>query len=219
MLYNLYLLSLPITFAFSLYAYKQLDNYFKWFMPYLAFVIVYEAVNYWGLMNWQKSNAWCNNLEGLLELVLFTYFLASLVRSEKYRKTVYRLLPIPLLFSLIDIIYIQGFFNRATIAIVIQGLFLLALICVYYRSLFKEADESLNLFTHPPFLAATGFLFFFLSNTFFYACFSYMIFKSNYHFYLLAASIPGISNLLLNALLIRSFLCAKNNSRQNALAQ
>ncbi|QEC76853.1 hypothetical protein [Mucilaginibacter ginsenosidivorax] len=161
----------------------------------------------------EKSNAWCNNLEGLLELALFTWFLASLVKNERYRKSVYKFAAIPILLSLVDIVYIQGFFKRATIAIVLQGIFLVVLICIYYRSLFEEADERLALLKHPPFLAATGLLFFFLSNTLFYACFSYMIYKNNYHFYIVATSIPGISNLLLNGLLAYAFLCSYNNKR------
>jgi hypothetical protein len=215
MLYHIYLISLPITFIVCLYAYKQLAGNFKWFLPYFAFVIVYELANFFDWLMIKHSNAWCNNLEGMIEFVLFTNFISSLDNRASYKKKVHILVAVIILLSFIDIFFIQGFWKRATIAVVLQSLFILVLICNYYYNLLEEAAEHMVLLKHPPFLVTTGLLFYFLSNTFYYSCFSYMVYKNNYHFYILAGS---ISNLLLNSLLIYAFLCFSKTKRLSVMS-
>ena len=206
-LYYIYLISLPITFAFSLYAYKKMDSNFKWLLPYFAFEIVYEFANMRGWLIINHTNAWCNNLWEIVEFALFAIFITSLDERTSYKKKTHILVAVTILFIFIDVFFIQGFWKRATIAIVLEGLVIVSLICNYYYNLLEEAREHLVLLKHPPFLVTTGLLFYFLSNAAFYACFSFMVYKNNYHFYILAAIIPGLSNLLLNSLLIYAFLC------------
>ncbi len=218
-LYYIYLISLPITFGFSLHAYKKMDSNFKWFVPFFAFVIVYEFAN---LLNWlmiNHTNSWCSNIEELIEFILYTYLMTSLVKRVLYKKKVYTLATIVILLSLIDMAFIQGIWRLNTMAIVLQALFILSLICIYYYNLLEEAEEGLVLLKHPPFLVATGLLFYFLSKSVFMSCFSFMIYKNNYHFYILAATIPGLSNLLLNSLLIYAFLCFSKTKKSAALSQ
>jgi hypothetical protein len=147
------------------------------------------------------------NVVMLIDFIFFAGFLTSLAKKESYKKRVYLLTSIVILLSLIDMIFIQGVWKLNTIAAVLQNLFILTLVFTYYRNLFAEAQEHLVLLKHPPFLVATGLLFYFLSNTFFYSCFSYMAYKNNYHFLILTRTITGLSNLLLNLLLIYAFLC------------
>jgi len=210
MLYHIYLISLPITFIFCLSCYKYLDNNFKWMLPYFAFIIIYEAANYFNLLMVDHSNAWCNNLVEFMEFILFTYFITTLDDRTPYKKKVYYITAFIILFSLIDMFLIQGFWKKNTISIVIHGLFILSLIFVYYHNLLEEAREHLNLLKYPPFLATTGLLFYFLALTFYYSFFSYMVYKNNYHFYILAYTIPGISNLILNSLLCYAFICFRH---------
>jgi hypothetical protein len=207
MLYNLYFLSLIITLIVCLYTYKQLDRNFKWFPPYLSLVIIVEIASMRGLLIINHTNAWCNNNIQLMEFVLFTYFVSSFRGEELYKKKVYYLAAIIIVISLIDMFFIQGIWRQNTIALILQELFLLTLICIYYYDLLAKADERIVLLRHPPFLAATGLFFYFLSNAAFYSCYSYMAYKNSYHFLILARTIPGISNLLLNSLLISAFLC------------
>jgi len=213
LLYNLYYASLIVTFLFCLYAYKQLDTNFKWFLPYLAFTVVFETANFFNWLIINHTNSWAGNIEELIEFILFTYFMTTLAKRESYKKKVYIFAAFVILFSLIDMAFIQGIWALNTIAMVIQALFILTLICIYYHNLFEEAEEGLALIKHPPFLVATGLLFYFLSKSFYYSCYSYMVYKNNYHFYILAATIPGLSNLLLNSLLIYTFLCCSKTKK------
>ena len=217
MLYNLYYISVIAAFICCVHAYKRLDKNFKWFLPYLGFVIVYEFATMRGWLTLNHTNSWCNNAEGLMEFLLFIYFMVSLTNKASYKKKVYQLAAIITLLSIIDMLFIQGIWKLNTMAIVLQDLFVLALICIYYGKLLNEAPEHLVLLKHPPFIAVTGLLFYFLSNTFYYSCFSYMAYKNNYHFYILAETLPGISNLLLNLLLIYAFICFSKTKKLSSL--
>lgn len=207
MLYNLYFISLIIAFLVCLYTYKQLDRNFKWFPSYLAFVICVEVASMRGLLIINHTNSWCNNNVSLMEFILFAYLITSFNGDALYKKKVYIFAGVIILISLIDMVFIQGIWRLNTPAIILQELFILILICIYYYNLLAEAREHLILLKHPPFLAATGVFFYFLSNSVYYSCYSYMAYKSNYDFLILARTIPGISNLLLNSLLISAFLC------------
>ncbi|WP_183561829.1 hypothetical protein [Mucilaginibacter sp. SP1R1] len=184
-----------------------MDKNFKWFLPFLIFVVIYEFVNMYNWMLLHNSNAWCNNLEGILELTLYGLFIASLHKKKAYRNRVYMVTLAGALLSLIDIVFIQGFWKLATIAMLIQNSILVVLVCIYFYSLFNDDDENLNLITHPPFLVATGILFTSLGCFFYYATFSYMIYRNNYHFYILAKVLPSISSLIFNSLLTFAFIC------------
>jgi len=216
LLFNLYILSVLLTFVACLYAYKSFDNSLKPFLPYFAFVVVYVTIDFFNLLMINHSNAWSNNLENMLDFTMFAYFIIWQDKRSLYKRKAYILVAVVILLSLIDIFFIQGFWQRATVAIVLQGLFILTLVCIYYYNLLEEAPEHLFLLKHPPFLVATGLLFYFLSLTFYYSFFSYMLYKNTYHFVILASTILSIANLMLNAILIYAFLCSFKNNRVKA---
>ncbi|QEM13566.1 hypothetical protein [Mucilaginibacter rubeus] len=197
-----------------LFAYKSLDRRFKWLLPLLAFDVIYNhpAVFKFQIIN--HTNAWCNNFDDILEFVFYSIFIMSFGKDEERKRKGYIAMGVIVLFSLVDIFVIQGFWKRATIAIVVQNLFGIWLICnYYYRLLNDDNDEYIELITHPPFLAITGIFFFYLAMTFYYACFSFMVYKNNYHFYLLAMTLLNLNSLIINGLFSFSFICffRKNN--------
>ena len=195
-------------FAFfvCLYTYKKLDRNFKVFLPFLAFIVIYEFANlkYWTL--WHHTNAWCSNLETIIEIVIYTRFISALDTRKSYKKSVNIVLFIIVLFSFIDMIFIQGFFMLNTIAIVLQYSMLTVLVCLYYFKLINNVDESLDIIRHPPFWATAGILFYTLAFLFYYIAFSYMAYKQNYKFFILAQVIPNIACLILYSLLSVAFI-------------
>nr|MBB6232641.1 hypothetical protein [Mucilaginibacter sp. FT3.2] len=213
MLYHIYYVSLFVTFSFCLYSYRSLDPNFKWLLPFFGFCIAFETANELGWLIINHTNSWSSNFEEIMECVLFTYFMASLSSIQSYRKKVYFFAAAVVLLSMADMLFIQGIWKLNTIAIVLQALFILTLISIYYYRLLDKAEEGLELIKHPPFLVVTGLLFYFLGKSFYYTCFSYMAYKNNYHFYLLAATLPGLANLMLNFLLIYAFLCFKKQRK------
>jgi hypothetical protein len=208
-----------VAFVCCLITYKWLDNNFKWLLALLSFLIVYDFVNIFDWLNLHNSNAWCNNLEDILLFSFFTAFILSFNKRPKFRKPVYETAGIIILLSLIDIFWIQGFWKRATAAIVVQNIFLIWLVCnYYYRLLNDDSDEYIELITHPPFLALTGIFFYYLAMTFYYSCFSYMAYRRNYDFYLIAATLLNLTTFALNFLFSLAFICSLRKNRLSSLS-
>jgi len=194
------------SFFVCLFTYKKLDRNFKVFLPFLTFIVIYEFANLKNWMLWHNTNAWCNNLESIIEIIIYTRFISSLDKRKQYRKNVRLLLFIIVLFSFIDMIFIQGFFMMNTIAMVFQYSMLTVLVCFYYFNLINNVDENLDIMRYPPFWATAGILFYALAFMFYHVAFSYMVYKQNYHFFILARVIPNIACLILYSLLSIAFI-------------
>ncbi|WPU94437.1 hypothetical protein SNE25_02735 [Mucilaginibacter sabulilitoris] len=207
MLDYLYFVFELLAFISCLRFYKKLDQNFRIFLPFLSFVIIYEYVNLFNWLNWHNTNAWCNNFEGIIEMIVFGQFMASLDKRKAYRKKVYIAIAAGIVLTLIDMFFIQGFWTLGTIAIVVQNTILATLVCIYYYNLINNSDEYLDLLSYPPFYATIGLLFYALTNFFYYAFFSYMMYVNNYHFYLVAKVICDVGCIFLYSLLAVSFLC------------
>jgi hypothetical protein len=191
------------------FTYKKLDDNFKIFLPFLAFVVVYEFINmsYLNLLLWHHTNAWCNNLENIIELAVYGYFMASLYKGTTHRKKVYIAVIACLVITVIDIFFIQGFWTLCTIGVVLKNALLAILVCSYYYSLLNNSDDYPDLITFPPFLATMGLLMYSLGNFFYYAFFDYLVHSKNHGFAILALVIPQIGCIFLYSLLTLSFLC------------
>ena len=215
MLFNLYFLFELFAFLSCAYAYKKLDNNFKIFLPFLAFVVVYEFINmcFLCLVLWHHSNAWCNNIEGIIELVVYGYFMASLDKRKPYRRRVYIAVAIGIILSLIDIIFIHDFWTFASIAIMIQNIILATLVCIYYYNLINNLGEYPDLITFPPFLAATGLLLYSLSGFLYNTTFDYFAYQKNYPFLKTMLIVQEISIAFIYTFLGISFLCFLRTKR------
>lgn len=214
MLDSLYYVMFVVAFICCIFTYKSLDKNFKWFLPFLAFGVIYNYPAIFQLLIINHTNAWCNNFNDILEFICYTMFIMSFDDRTKRKKYVYIAAGVIVGLTLIDIFFIQGFWHRATIAIVIQNIFGLWLVCdYYYRLLNDDNDEYIELISHPPFLAITGIFFYYLAMTFYYSCFSFMVYKNNYHFYLIAITLLDLNSLMLYGLFSFSFICffRKNN--------
>jgi hypothetical protein len=196
-------------FAFicCLYAYRKLDGEFKIFLPFLAFVVVYELANIYNLLLWHHTNAWCNNLEGIVELAVYGWFMASLDKRKAYRKRVYITVATGIIISLIDIFFIQSFWTLSTLAILLQNIILGTLVCVYFYNLLYNSDEYPDLLRFPPFLTTVGLLLYSLANLFYYGTFDYLMAQKNYHLFMLAHLVCEISCIFIYSLLGAAFLC------------
>ncbi|MET3501102.1 hypothetical protein ABIC45_002714 [Mucilaginibacter rubeus] len=218
MLESFYFVTDVVAFFCCLFTYRLLDKNFRTLLPLLSFILVYDFVNLFNWLNLHHSNAWCNNIEDILLFAFFTRFIQAFDERPKRRKKVFIAAGIVILLSIADILFIQGVFKRATAATVIQDLFLIWMICnYYYRLLNNDTDEYIELITHPPFLALTGIFFYYLSTTFFYSCFSYMVYRNNYHFYLIAATLLNLTTFALNFLFSIAFICSFRKNRLSSL--
>jgi hypothetical protein len=214
MLNSLYFFFECFAFICCLFVYKSLDKNFKGFLPFLAFIVIYEFANIKDWMLWRHTNTWCNNFEGLIEVTFYSRFIASLDKRTSYRKKVTYLLLIVLIISFIDMLFIQGIFSGNTIAGVVQCSFLAILICIYYYNLINNSDEYLDLIHYPPFLATIGILFYTIATVFYQAAFSYMVYKNNYQFYIIYKVVTNGTCVILYSMLSAAFICQYRKTKQ-----
>ncbi|MEZ2335911.1 hypothetical protein AB6735_09750 [Mucilaginibacter sp. RCC_168] len=192
-----------------MHAYKKLDSNFKIFLPFLVFVVIYEFTN----MFFQKflllhhSNGWCNNLEGIIELVVYGQFIASLDKGKQYKMRVYMAVVIGIAITLIDIFFIHSFWTLGTTAIIAQNIILATMSFIYLYNVISHADEYPHLLIFPPFLVATGLLLYSLTSYFYYASFDNLLAKNNHQFFMIAHLVCEISCLYIYTFLSIAFIC------------
>ena len=208
-MFYLYFFFELFAFICCVYAYKNLDSNFKIFLPFLAFVVVYEFTNMFFLkfLLLHHSNAWCNNLEGIVELLVYGQFMASLEKQKQYKRRMYLAVVICLLITLIDIFFIHSFWTLATVAISAQNIILATMAFVYLYNLFNHSDEYPYLLSFPPFLVAIGLLLYSLTGYLYSATFDSLLAKNNYHFFMIAHFVCEISCVFIYTFLGISFLC------------
>lgn len=214
---NLFFVFELFAFICCVYAYKYLDSNFKIFLPFLAFVVVYEFICmcFMKLLLWHHTNAWSIDLEQVIELVVYGYFLASLDKRKTYQKTVYIATAIGLLISIIDIFFIHGLWAHATIFIVSKNIILATLVCIYFYWLLSKADECPDLLRYPPFLATLGLLLYSLANLFYWGTFDYMLAKNNQELFSITHFAVEISSGFIYSLLGIAFLSFSRTKRMS----
>ncbi|RVU01426.1 hypothetical protein EOD41_05540 [Mucilaginibacter limnophilus] len=187
--------------------YKKLEKtQYIYFLPYLLLIVCYEAGSIYNLFNVNGSNEWITNVIITIEFLFYSCFLVN-VLNQKLRRRLFTIVAVTFLFTVIDVAFIQGFWKLATIAILLQYIVLITLVCMFFYQLMNQAGEQLTLIRLPNFWVNTGLLFFCLAEFLFFAAFTYMTASKNYHYYLLWYIISNVANLILYSCLSISFLC------------
>jgi len=187
--------------------YKKIEKtQYVYFLPFLVFILSYETGSLYDIFIINGSNAWAVNIVITIEFLFYSSFLIALL-DKKSRARLTILTASVFLFTVIDVLVIQGFWNLCTIAILLQYLVLIILICIFFYQLMHRTGEHLSLIQLPHFWVNTGLLFFCLAEFLFFAAFTYMITKKTYSYSLLWDVISNMANIILYSCLSISFLC------------
>jgi hypothetical protein len=208
MLEYLYFFFELAAFLVAILQFSRIKNTrYVFFIPYLVFILIYEfgSIKNWFLI--EKSNLWITNLTLILFFLYYTYFLIYLIQSTLYTKWIKRCVYICLLFSIINLIFIQGFWNLNSITILLQFVILITSICLYFYELMNYSAVRFSISKMPGFWLNAGLLFFCLAEFLFYSAFAYMAYHDNYTYYQLFELISNTANIILYTCLIISFLC------------
>lgn len=201
-----------LTLLVCIFCYRKFNlTRYKLFLPYLAIIVFYEfgTIHQW--FGIKESNAWIVNFEILFEYLFYSSFIISIYKKQKGLLWLVSLLC--LLFTFIDIFFIQGVMALCTIAILVQYSLLIALVCGFFYLKMQEAGQNISLLKQPDFWVNTGLLFFFLSEFLFFASYTNMAYKKLYSFHLLFMVISNVANLILYSCLSISFLCFRQTQK------
>lgn len=204
----LYLFFELMALTFAVVQYKKMSHTrYAAFLPYLLFICLYELGSLKNLFHIHRNNAWVSNYVIIIEFIFYSFFIAGLL-PPSLKRTVTKVNFAVIAFTAIDIAFIQGFWNLATVGIIIQYITLITLVCMYFYHLMQQqTDEHISLINMPDFWVNTGLLFFCLLEFCFFCAFSYMVSRRSYYYFELWMVISNMANFILYSCLAVSFLC------------
>jgi len=207
MLIYLYLGFEVIAFLTALFQFSKIRlSYYKYFVPYLFFIVLYEIGSYFNWFSINHTNLWAANITMGLSFIFYGLLLVRLLKRSVLKKWITRVIFLSIFLSLINNLFIQGFWNLNTITILVQYGLLILMTCFYFYELMNY-KEKLIVIRLPGFWLNTGLLFFCLIQFLFFSAFAYMAYKNNYQYNSLFYVISNIANAILYSCLSISFLC------------
>lgn len=196
-----------------LFCYRKFtDNRYKLFLPYLALIVVYELASENGVFMINKSNLWIVNIEITFEFLFYSSFIIRAYRDKKERRIFSTLVALCVLFTVIDVVLIQGVMKLGHHAIVVQYSLLIIMVCRFFYNAMQEFDRGTSLARDPDFWVNTGLLFFFLVEFLFFASFK-LAYTHNKAYSNLFGLVSSVANVILYSCLIVSFLCFRRRKK------
>ena len=183
---------------------KQTD--YKYFIPYLFFIVLYVVGTYFNWFSINHTNLWVSNIIMSISFIFYSVFLLKILNRELFKKRIKGLIFLSVFISLINNIFIQGFWNLNTATILFQYGVLILITCFYFYELMNYT-EKLIVIKLPGFWLNTGLLFFCLAQFLFFSAFGYMAYKGSHEFNSLFYVISNMANAILYSCLTISFLC------------
>jgi len=202
-----YLILYLATFLACVWRYGRFNQLrYKLFLPLLAIIVLYEygTIRRWWFIH--NTNLWAANIEITMEFVFYSFFIISSYRDARERRVFSIAAWICFFFTLIDIFFIQGMMRLCSIAIVIQYMLLIIMVCRFFYGQMKVYDGEKSLLLQPDFWVNTGLLFFSLSEFLFFSAFN-LAYKPTRYFGILSGVIGFVSNIIIYSCLIIAFLC------------
>ena len=216
MLNQIYIFFEILSFIVSIVQFSKFKNtQYKYFVPFLLFIVIYE---YGTIENWfsiKHTNLWAANISMFIFFLFFSVFLLSLVKTEKFKKWITGAILLSVFFSILNIVFVQGFWKLDTITILFQFAILIVLTFVYFYELMNYAVVQISIISLPGFWLNTGLLFFCLANFLLYASFAFLADKKIINFLDLFAIIANLAIAILYSCLTISFLCFRKTSSQS----
>lgn len=191
-----------------IFQYKKMSHTrYAAFLPYLLFINAYEICSYFHMFVINHTNAYIVNFIIAIEFSFFSIFITKLL-PDRLQKRLMGVIAGILIFTGVDIAFIQGFWNMATFAIITQYIMLITLVCMYFYHLMQQqSDQHISLIHMPDFWVNTGLLFFCLLEFCFFCALSYMVSRKNYYYFELWVIISNMANFILYSCLAVSFIC------------
>lgn len=213
---------MPIYFIFELIALiaaifciKTRYRFFRVFVPFLFLIVVYEYGSLQGWFTIKTQNLWAVNIITLIEFGFYGFFLSSIliVHSNKRRARICVITV--LLISIINILFLQGFWKLHSYTLVLGGLFIIYLVCVFFYELLRMTSHTEFISRFPLIWISTGVLFFYLNQFLFFAFFEYMAYKNDYSYYQLFKIISNVSNVILYSCLSIAFIWSSSQIKRS----
>jgi len=203
-----YLIFETIALICAFVQFKAIKNtIYKYFPVYLLLIVLYELGTTKNLFLINGSNLWITNITMTMSFVFYLYVLLKLIKAPQYVRKIKIAALLVLIFTVLNAMFLQGFWKLDTISILAQFVLIIVTVCLFFYELINSFDFSESIITLPAFWLNTGLLFFCLSEFLFFASFAYMAYARNYDYYIMFKVIVNIANAILYSCYSITFIC------------
>lgn len=146
-----------------------------YFIPFLLLTVIVEFVGYLAVTYGIKNrNYWIYNIFNLIEFLFYAYLFASNFQLKFLRLLAYASMPVLILFSSLNYIYIQGSENFHTYTLLLGSFFMVFFCCCFFYEWVLPEQITQNLIRQPFFWICVGLLLFYLGSVIINALFEYL---------------------------------------------
>jgi len=146
-----------------------------YFIPFLLLTVIVEFVGYLSIVYGIKNrNYWIYNIFNLIEFIFYAYLFASNFQLKLLRLLAYISMPILVIFSSINYLYIQGIENFHTYTLLLGSFFMVFFCCCFFYEWVLPEQITQNLLRQPFFWICVGLLLFYLGSVIINALFEYL---------------------------------------------
>lgn len=184
----------------------------KWVKPYipLFLIIILSAIAETICLTIKGNNLHIINIYNIADVGLIGWLYLKQFRNKFLTRSFVILLALILFFSIINIMYIQGYFEINSYFLVSKSLFIIMLSVSLLTELLSNLDNDYSIFKVPEFWIASGYLIYNGGNFFVFA-YSYEIFVFNAEFPFNVWHIHSILNIILSLHLSKAILINQKN--------
>ncbi len=193
-----------------LFFYRFKENKLKYFVPFLFFIVGYEFADYNNWFTIRNTNHWAINFITTIEFLFYGLFIRATLINRRLRNISLTAIVFILALTILNIVFIQGFWRLHSYTFVLGALVLIFLSCSFFYELLNIDIETGSVLKYPLFWIVTGVLFFYLGQFTFFSFFEYMAYTKDYSYFKLFRFISNFSNAILYTCLSIGFACTSH---------
>ena len=185
---------------------------FRLFPLFLFFIVMVELAGRYISNVLRHHNSWLFNISTTVEFVFYAYIFSLHLQNPAYKKLAQGFMIIYPPLALLNIFFIQGFFNWHSYTIALGSVFMVIFCSLFfYELLLNPVEEELG--KDPMFWIATGVFFFYLGDLSYNLFFNLLTTHASDTAKKLFQSINNNLTLILYSCFIMAFLCKRNHRR------
>ncbi len=149
----------------------------RWLLPFLLFMLSVEMAGRYMRTVQHVSNAWLYNISVPIEFLFYGFIFYHHYTRKSFMLIAEYFLILFAIFSVGNILFIQGFYKFNTNILKLGSFFMIILSCLYFTELLTK-EEPVNFLKEPMFWLTAG-VFLFNTGEFFYSLFSDYLIKNH----------------------------------------
>lgn len=202
----------------AIFCYKDLKaTKMVYFIPFLLLTVFVEFVGYLSIIyNLGNKNYWIYNIFNIIEFIFYAFLFYQNLKIPILKRIVVYFIPMIVLFSLYNYIFLQGLDRFHTYTLLFGSFFMVFFCCCYFYEWVLPEQITQNLLKQPFFWICVGLLLFYLGSVIINALFEYLrssdMLQEGKRIYKL---INQSLNLVLYTAFSISFILCRNNRKES----